>query len=298
MKKGFTLVELLGVLIVLGLIALVTVPIASTAVKDSKNKLYNSQVERIIEASKKYVLENIDNTEIISKDLYNYVSLETLKTGGYLENRDIKDPRTKQVMDGCVTISYSSNKFNYEYSDLNCVDLNEGNAPTITILNNEYNIKVEVNSTFDLTTVNSKVSATSHSGASLEVDDPKITKNGKVVSSIDTSILNAKYVLTYNVTDPSNNLSNKTKINIIINDTEAPTISVLGSLENQSINITLGERYTIPDAVVTDNSGETIEPLISGTVNTDTIGSNIITYKAVDSSGNVNTYILTVNVVE
>ena len=293
MKKGFTLIELLGVMIVISGIALITIPIVSSIINDSQNKVYDSQVKTIKDSANKYVLDNIDT---IDKSLYLYLSVEDLKKAGFLENKDIKNPKTNEVMNGCVIVKYIDNKFNFEYNDSTCSEINETNYPIITIENNEYTIKVEAGSNLDLSTINSKVSATSHSGADLEVGNPVITKNGKVVSSIDTSILNSKYILTYTVTDPSNNLSSKDKIKVIIVDTTPPVISVNGNSSNQTVTTKLNERFQIPDAAVTDNSGEVIESVISGSVNTEVLGTYTITYKAVDSSGNDATYILTVEV--
>lgn len=302
MKKGFTLVELLGVLITIGFISLITIPVVTSIIKNSKNRLYDTQVNLIIDAAKKYVLENVDDETKISKTLNNYLTVETLIKNGYLENKgegskvEIKDPRDEsQIMNGCVTVKYKNNKFKYTYSDSTCEELNEGHAPTITI--NEKTIKIEVNSSFDLNTINSKVSAKTYDGESLEISNPVITKGGKVVSNVDTSILNARYLLTYTVTDPSNNLSAKDKIKIIINDTTAPNIEIPNS-ENNRITVKVGDRFTIPDAIVTDNSGEKIEAVATGTVDTQIVGTNTITYKAIDTSGNEATYILTVEVYE
>ena len=47
MKKGFTLAELLGVIILLGAIALIVVPLVSNSMKDSKETLYNDQIKSI-----------------------------------------------------------------------------------------------------------------------------------------------------------------------------------------------------------------------------------------------------------
>lgn len=65
MNKAFTLIELLGVIIILAVIALITTPIITTVLKDNKESAAVVTVESIIKAAKNYsaVLET-DNEEI------------------------------------------------------------------------------------------------------------------------------------------------------------------------------------------------------------------------------------------
>lgn len=65
MNKAFTLIELLGVIIILAVIALITTPIITTVLKDNKESADVVTVESIIKAAKNYsaVLET-DNEEI------------------------------------------------------------------------------------------------------------------------------------------------------------------------------------------------------------------------------------------
>ena len=57
-KKGFTLVELIGVVVILGLIALVAFPALLNQINNSKKQVSDSQKELIIAAAKNYVDEN------------------------------------------------------------------------------------------------------------------------------------------------------------------------------------------------------------------------------------------------
>lgn len=66
-KKGFTLVELIGVVVILGLIALVAFPSLLNQIDSSKKQVSDSQKAIIISSAKNYVDENkndyIDKTE-------------------------------------------------------------------------------------------------------------------------------------------------------------------------------------------------------------------------------------------
>lgn len=120
MKKGFTLVELLAVIVILGIIAIIAVPVIVNLISDSKNKLHDEQVYQIENAAKKYAVENIilddENQEVIK------VKITVLKNTGFLENKKIIDPIDNSEMDGCVVITYDSdfNQYTYNYQKNNC----------------------------------------------------------------------------------------------------------------------------------------------------------------------------------
>ncbi|MDD3048679.1 MAG: DUF5011 domain-containing protein [Bacilli bacterium] len=78
-------------------------------------------------------------------------------------------------------------------------------------------------------------------------------------------------------------------------DITDPVIALNGSsTEEVYLNYST---YTETGATITDNSGETLTPVIVGTVDSNTLGSYIITYTATDSSGNTVSITKTVNVV-
>ena len=79
-------------------------------------------------------------------------------------------------------------------------------------------------------------------------------------------------------------------------DTVGPVITLIG---NNPMFINLNDTYVEPGANVTDNSGETPTPVITGTVDVNNYGSYIISYNASDSSGNTATQVQrTVNVID
>lgn len=55
MKKGFTLVELLAVIVILSIIGMITVPMATSYIETSRKKSYAISVDNAIEAAKEYV---------------------------------------------------------------------------------------------------------------------------------------------------------------------------------------------------------------------------------------------------
>ena len=57
MKKGFTLIEMLGVIVILSVIGLITVPIVSNVLNTSNDNLTKDQKELIKSSARVYVAE-------------------------------------------------------------------------------------------------------------------------------------------------------------------------------------------------------------------------------------------------
>ena len=70
MKKGFTLIELIGIIVILGVISFIVFPVVSSSIKNGKEKAYNEQVGRIIEAAKKWANDNTDLLPSDDEELY------------------------------------------------------------------------------------------------------------------------------------------------------------------------------------------------------------------------------------
>ncbi len=107
-EKGFTLVELLAVIVILALIALITVPIINGTINSSKERLEKEQYERVEQAVKTYTAKNVS-------DDCACVSIDDLKQDGYLENVVIRNPKTGDAIDGIYTIIWSEETNQYEY---------------------------------------------------------------------------------------------------------------------------------------------------------------------------------------
>ena len=114
-KNGFTLIELLTVIALLAVIAGITFPIIQNALKTSKEKAYNEQVDTLKNAAERWGTDNLkslptQNNKCICK------SISDLKTAGYLAStKEIKDPRDNQLMTGSVKITYDEAHKQYKY---------------------------------------------------------------------------------------------------------------------------------------------------------------------------------------
>lgn len=115
MKKGFTLAELLGVLIVLALIAMIAFPAVSGSLKTYKKKVCIVQLDNIIEAGKEWAADNITQLpETEESDDYRDVSLNSLIKYGYLDD-DIKNPKTKKAFEDDLVVRIQKYKNKYTY---------------------------------------------------------------------------------------------------------------------------------------------------------------------------------------
>ena len=117
MKKGFTLVEVLAVIVILGLLVVIISPVVNNLLGDSEDALYDKQVDSIVKATKKYMVEhsellpeNSDSKAIYINDLINK---------GVIDKDKVINPKTKEEMNGCVVVSYNHefNQYEYNYKD-------------------------------------------------------------------------------------------------------------------------------------------------------------------------------------
>ena len=111
--------------------------------------------------------------------------------------------------------------------------------------------------------------------------------------SININVL-WSYVIEYIYVDVGGNTGSVSRtVNVV--DTTAPVVSLVGG---NPISLILGSTYTESGALWTDNvdgSGSIVSPY-SGGVNTWAIGSYILQYRQIDTSGNTGTISRTINV--
>ena len=67
-KKGFTLVELLAVIILLGLLTFVVMPSVIGFIKEAKEKSYQQQLSNLKESAIRYVSDHTDIIDEIEKN--------------------------------------------------------------------------------------------------------------------------------------------------------------------------------------------------------------------------------------
>lgn len=114
------MVELLGVITVLGVLMLIAVPQITNLINDSKEESYKRQIEYIEGAARDYMAKNSLQLPDAVENSSTCVSITTLKTSGFLKNSNIVDSRNNTNITGSVIITYENNKYVYAYSESAC----------------------------------------------------------------------------------------------------------------------------------------------------------------------------------
>ncbi len=286
--KGFTLVELMGVIIILGIILLIATPSINKILKGSKNDLYNAQINGIKEGLKNWAVDN--NKLLPIKENESIVlTLGQLKIGGYIESKLI-NPKNNKCFgnDMLLTITRYQKNYIYEVNEDTGVETDKCSdyIKPYMILKGDSITYVELNGTYE----EKGVIATSGSGE--DITSSVTTKITGSENLIDTSKLGNKYTIEYTVTSDDTTVSmNRT---VIIRDTEKPVLNVP---DNITLNIIDKTFDPLEGVTVTDNSGENISVKVKSNISLGIPGEYTITYTAIDSSGNSisKTRVVTIN---
>lgn len=106
-RKGFTLIEVLAVVVIIGLLGIFVIPSLITNIENAKKTSYDTLIKNIVTASQAYYEEceygdlsdstkygtyacKIENKKIIT-------TLETLANTGFLKVNDIKQVNNKEI---------------------------------------------------------------------------------------------------------------------------------------------------------------------------------------------------------
>ena len=126
-NKGYTLVELLAVFVILGIIIMISVPIISGVINSSKSKAYDEQIKILENAARTYMSQHSKNLPDEGEEIK--ISINNLKDDGLISDKDIKNPnyssgsteekKKNQYFNGCIKVTNTNNKFTYIYQD-NC----------------------------------------------------------------------------------------------------------------------------------------------------------------------------------
>ena len=286
MKKGFTLVELIVVIVLLSLIEIFTFPSINKTLSERKEKLYNIQIENIKTSTESYINKN---------NLFNgsdkvIVTLCQLKQEGFTDE-NVKDPRTGSLIpdDSKIIVLKTSSGNKYKFEE------GFGNITTCTKNDKKLIEYIELGSTYN---------------ENIEYKTRKITnlspnKNNEVVEDIDTSVVSSYYIeytledstitkYLYVIDSTGPNIKYKENHKFIDENGNEFTSNIVGNgliIINADIN-GLFEPYEVE----LEDEDQNITLTATSNVNLKIPGSYYIFYRATDSSGNTTGIIQTIRV--
>ena len=110
--KGFTIIELLAIIIIIGLIVLLITPAVNNLIENSENKSYNFQIKSIEDAAINFSIEY--GNSITDLDSFT-IDLKLLKDLAFIDF-DIRNPKTNKYFSDDTLITLTKNKGSYKAS--------------------------------------------------------------------------------------------------------------------------------------------------------------------------------------
>jgi type IV pilus assembly protein PilA len=128
-QKGFTLTELLAVIVILGVTAMIAIPAVTKSLKSYKKNLCDEQVANIKEAARVWGSDHL--LELPEEGETKTITLGDLQDNGYID-KDIKDPRnSNNEISRDITITITKKKKKYTYTvNYSCDSSTESDTTT------------------------------------------------------------------------------------------------------------------------------------------------------------------------
>ena len=286
-KKGFTLVEMLGVLIILVIIFMISFPTLTRVLKNTEEDLANSEKIIVVDATKD-LLNSKKDIYIPNDDNTYCIAFETLMNQGKLTENQVENISEDF---NTVKVTYKNRKAIYEVLGTGCTEVVKdahlelvGKTNVNLELTSDGSVKTYVEE--GLNFINNGV--VTYLDFTLDNLYPDLSievisqKTGNVTTylpetSLDTYVIKYAYV----AEDGKTYYAERT---VKIGDTKAPVIVVNPSDVTLSITNTT---YDVRSGVtVTDNSGIIPTLTVSTNLNLGKAGNYVINYTATDGSGN------------
>ena len=239
-NKGFTLIELLAVIVILSVITLITMPMITNVIEESKKKALASSVEGLVESANLYAIEN----DGVYEFLFDKEHKGSTKKGESLDYRGTIDGEGKLYLDkeGNVSVCISNDNY-YVYKNYNSGiivgDKKTGNCIIgFDALTNKYVAMLD-NGTGNVSNVYSKDEVNNL----VDSLDTKITNNTNEITSMKSNIEELQndlnnYALQSELEQTNSNLNN---LSSLVNSNS----SRIEELANKTNNIIKSEDITI-----------------------------------------------------
>ena len=212
MKKGFTLIELLAVIVILSVVTLITIPMITNVIEESKKKALASSIQGLVESANLYAIENDGVYEFLFDKEHKGSTIK----GESLDYRGTIDGKGKLYLDreGNVSVCISNDAY-YVYKNYNSgIIVGERKTGNCIIgfdaLTNKYVAMLD-NGTGNVSNVYSKdevdnlvsnlgnIYATKEElNNSMNNLSSMITANQTSINNLNSNLMNIKYLPDYN----------------------------------------------------------------------------------------------------
>ena len=118
-NKGFSLIELLGSITLLAIIAIIAFPAILNLLAGSQNEIDKAMKEYVVSAAREYVNDNIDEFST-SPSLNKKVCIQSLIDKGYISDTTINEKKNSDLKNDAITITNNGTKYVYEYKKDEC----------------------------------------------------------------------------------------------------------------------------------------------------------------------------------
>lgn len=289
-KNGFTMIELLAVILLLAALFVILYPSISKTLNYSKNNAYEVQLDSVLRASYDYTLKHIELLPTGGNSLV--ITLADLKNDGLINTNVINTKKNEPFSDDVlVRVALStgtppSTGFYKIYgSYIYTFDLNEVSSKPVINLSDE-SLLPQLNGNFTLPVITSiTVNGTDRTSYFEEV--VVITKDDKVVSSVDTSTFGI-YDISYTVKSATYGYASKS-IKVSIVDNVLPILTATFDATT-TISVSDVKNYNFLDNI-TCSDNDRCEIIITGVVEEE-VGTYTLKYTARDPKGNVSSPIV------
>ena len=280
-SKGFTLIETLGVLILLGVLITILISIVDEDLSYGKSFASDSQVKLIEESANIYYQTYKSEIPTIDSNNIALITVQTLFDKGFIDDKDL-------IINTKLTIEKKDNVILYLIDgEIYTLYDREQNSEPIIVLKGPSEIKITVNGSY-------------YEYGAVVIDTTNVTISNldpiNITGSVNTST-EGEYEIIY-----SYSTSDQVKRKVIVEDTiiesdnVKPVITLVGA---STISLLVGNTYNEQGAIAIDNKDGDITAriTITGVVDTSTKGTYYRYYDVSDVNGNkANTITRIVNV--
>ena len=201
MKKGFTLIEMLAVVILLGLLALIGTMSVTNILKDNREKAYQIQLDGIINSAKIWASKNMKLLPNNDNESISLTLLDLKKAGLVVE--DLTNPKTETLFpnDLAIAITKDNNSYKYQiFEDSGTSEETEYNTNAPTIILKGLAVDNVLGSGTSGNYTEPGFIAFNKDGETLNAVSISIKKGETAISDIPLNV-EGEYIITYQVID-------------------------------------------------------------------------------------------------